>query len=194
MPTTDTRSLEAAFAPVRPRWPPSPAGARGDAARPHAEEDLLVSGGGPRRPGPRANWSRRATSCCGVGDDLASCVHLPLRVGGRRLVGRFRGVLASRAGLTRWWTSSSIMMTGARPQAPKQRPTSSENRRSEVVSPTSIPKARLQRRQHFLAAANVAGRPQADPHQVLAARHRGKERIETHHAGHFAIGLVQAPG
>ena len=53
------------------------------------------------------------------------------------------------------------------------------------------PQQVAERGQHLLAAANVAGRPQADPHQVLAARHGRKERIEADHPGHFAIGLAQ---
>ena len=103
-------------------------------------------------------------------------------------------ILASLAGLTCWWTSSSIMITGARPQAPKQRPTSKREQAVGGRLADLDPQRRLERGQHLLAAADVAGRAQADADQVLAARNGGEEGIEADHAGHFAIGLVQRQG
>ena len=56
------------------------------------------------------------------------------------------------------------------------------------------PQQFLQFGQHLLAAADVAGGAQAHAHQMLAARHGGEERIEPHHARHFAVRLVQRHG
>ena len=62
------------------------------------------------------------------------------------------------------------MITGARPQAPKQRATSSEN--MPVLGGLAHLDAELlpERLEDVLAAAHVAGRAQAHADQVLAAR------------------------
>ena len=93
---------------------------------PMQSADLLVAGG---RPGGLLG-AERVAQVRQLLDALAMNLRhasSPLRVavsrGSPSTVSR---ILATRVGLTRWWTSSSIMITGARPQAPKQRPTSSE--------------------------------------------------------------------
>ena len=86
------------------------------------------------------------------------------------------------------------MITGARPQAPKQRPISSEN--SAVLGRAADVDAELllERVHHGHAAAHVAGRAEADADEVLAARDRGEERVEAHHAGDFAVRLAEFTG
>ena len=102
---------------------------------------------------------------------------------------------APGAGRTRLYTSSSMHMAGARPQAPKQRATSRVNMAVRRWSrPRRCPALFRSASSTCLPPAHVAGRAQADPDQVLAAGLGGEEGVEPHDSGHLAVGLVQAEG